>query len=1409
MLRTFEISQNIKRAPKSVAFKGYKAYTNDYGFREHKFFLPYDPAKYSAKIEMVPFRYDKKYGHWVKDPESERGTTSTDLPVEGAYMSDIMLFPEEKDAPGLSDKAMGYRYVLTPHNNESYKIYSIDQGTLNDPSTTYNEDKFTILPQSRRPIIGINGLTKQVLPDICMPGYQFNKDNKIEFNNEAYLRAYHAVRNHGNKLNGNFAGIIKMLPQWEKEGYTKIVGTPFTRDDVSSHLYWTQNVYQVAKNLGTIDDFKKLQVELFKHGINWVADGAFVNQGLQGVHFRYMLKHGLNAPTSYWFKSRAMESDPLTLGVIPRKASQYTRFRLVNAEEIMYEENGKLKFKTNPNYDKTKQTYLQMYDSRMATPEELSDTQKLIESYSKTNTDNPYEITGHDDITQPIAFPINYYTFRLNTIKTFNQLPDNAKTLHNPETLQQILKFKNFRIGYKDKGGFDLWDGNMDIAKLSFCLSNIDQKYIDSVDEDLRSKEIDKFYRAIYQVQDYAIQAGRYWTRLASDTQMEYAAKLLSNGSKDKKTKEEYKKIIDKAIENNQLPKSLSSRINEDIIENALSGWYFSPRLSRNKKLGYIREALVLNEIMNFPLDSIEFGWDLTAVLSSPFISKRANNEIQLEMSRYDLKRHYDAGNISLPKETEKLYKRTDKIFKEELSECVLSVLDSMSRTYSFTNDRKIFDSTMVTPYGRYAIPLIMPDLLKFIIVKSFAPDAQIKINGDGTFDYSNVDLENISLKSLRINGSPEVEADLVLDRLKEGIIKLSGDRGTIAKLAENFIQRLNGINLDDFRLAEALLDKSESGLGWRIDAAKDIANIDALRLKLDSPSKTMEEVTKFWGRFNQAVLKENYHAYSTAEITDLGQFIQKQEGQYKNYIDAETKFIEQSGINNTANYMFFFSMLKNLFSRNAEDGSKTDFENILKFKDNMDGTNGSWAENSGFLYTYPSDSTTFSYTFLGNHDKPRPLHIFALDMELFHAQLRKNPDKITNDDERQSYYRTIKIASEILKIPEEQVPLSPTSGKAVAMAKRIKDALYASFDFKYADKEDDKGNTRRVLVRKSDDDYKSASFKKEDMKYVELALKDLASGIFKTKSFNPDAFGSRPIDMAINDVIEQAKVYGLNLSKADEENIKSIAFEIILKPAMEKFKTTYKMLVTLPGSPTDFIGDKEGSTGYETKSNNDFQQNRNFVHYEWINKTLNDNYIMKGKEKDFVNDFYNDMNKIGSLRSMPKLSALCDGATVSLKLQENNVYGTFRYNDKGSEVITLYTTSGATENNEMVMEHPPVSIEKIDLSVEGQKQGLGGGLDTSAIFRKVELNPKNVNPGEQREPEAEYRVCEESGKYYIKKFVNGVQQPITIEPSDINTLILYKETPKAYNPTEELYLDHTDVGVPQIDYAYSAVGND
>ena len=52
------------------------------------------------------------------------------------------------------------------------------------------------------------------------------------------------------------------------------------------------------------------------------------------------------------------------------------------------------------------------------------------------------------------------------------------------------------------------------------------------------------------------------------------------------------------------------------------------------------------------------------------------------------------------------------------------------------------------------------------------------------------------------------------------------------------------------FRIAEALVDRTGLGLDWRLDAAKDVMDMDAIRNEEDTADDGFDNVIKFWSKF-------------------------------------------------------------------------------------------------------------------------------------------------------------------------------------------------------------------------------------------------------------------------------------------------------------------------------------------------------------------------------------------------------------------------------------------------------------------------------------------------------------------------------------------------------------------------------
>ncbi len=71
------------------------------------------------------------------------------------------------------------------------------------------------------------------------------------------------------------------------------------------------------------------------------------------------------------------------------------------------------------------------------------------------------------------------------------------------------------------------------------------------------------------------------------------------------------------------------------------------------------------------------------------------------------------------------------------------------------------------------------------------------------------------------------------------------------------------------------MVRKSGLGLAWRLDAAKDVIDMDAVRNGDLTFDQAWDQVIEFWSKFVQVVKKKNPNAYIVAEITDVEELMQ------------------------------------------------------------------------------------------------------------------------------------------------------------------------------------------------------------------------------------------------------------------------------------------------------------------------------------------------------------------------------------------------------------------------------------------------------------------------------------------------------------------------------------------------------
>ena len=1326
-----DIAKTESLKTNKVSFGGYKFTKSDYGYKQFEVSYPYDPDKDDCYLEVYKL---------AKDPYGNYYTTGR------AYTNDaegsVKLNPGKNridlaNTFGFdSNQDFAYHYLLVDKHGNDFPRVRIDAGDVIDERSYMNENRniFNVV-SANRSTSSRGGSMKLVIIDSQHVGRVYNSNNKVDFDKKLAKRAQEGVRSLTNKFGGTLAGLEYGLDNGEYDAYGRIISLPiFTDDDFTSHAYWNKNCMQMASSLGNINNYASFQRKMFAHGLNFVSDGAFVNEGLDGVHFKHILKWGDESPYLNWFRASSIKDGPLSMGVFA-KNKECISHKIVNSPYSYTQRyDGHISISKNYKYDKTKPTYIQFFDKRLVTREEKNDTENLIKSYSAMGTDNVYDLHSHNDSIYPYSFEINPETYNDN-IKNLNKYNSKHTTraimLDDYKAARLLSKNEAFIVDGKFESGFETWDANPDIAKLNFVYSNADSLYLKNFEPSQRTIEKEKILMGNAQVQDYVVQSGKYWTEKTDDILRLYIAQNLKNIDSENPTKV-YKHIL--SLSNNKIfPSMVKSEISKSEVENVLFGMYSAKRkLDQGDK-----KSQILKGLMDLPLDSLEFGDNIVSVLASPLVSKRAVKAEDIGLSRYEV---YKNGNKNLPMEYERTYNMMDSIYTNQLYTFAQNILSNVDD--NLPEESKLFDrSGEVTEFGKYVLPILTSEIARYAIIKSLAPAISLSVDrqsGEIAYDYKR--LKHITLQSLGIQNPPSVEDEtiMLLEKIEDGISTL--DASSKSPIVESLTKKLKGTNALSFKLADLIIDKTQSGLDWRIDATKDIADVEALRNGNTDFEYTWQAITNFWKRFSQGVLSQNPNAYLVAEVTNKEELHDKGSGWgSKKYNDvhnhAVQKFLRETGITSIAEYSYWFRDISKMFGADFEDGSKfTDsayrerliFEKMMQFI------------NMGSL-----DSVRYAYTFIGNHDKPRALHCLAMDMGLFYADLMDN-NNAEQFEYRRKAYQVIKDKY-LEEIKDSEVNLydfSAVSAKAVAMADAIRPAFINTLNnyrHEYPAQFGSEENFNRAFIA------------------ISKSISDLAQGRFKDINFDPDSFGVKPFDVAISMVMKQAKSeYGLSLPKNVERKYEDAVFEAIMDPAMSKLLGMMKVLVALPGIPTMFDGDDYATSGYDTKTKNMYLQGRQRNHDEWVD-------VDNSKYKSFVERYKKHLDDVMKVRKNPRCNALNNGSIHTMPLNYTQtgeaVASILRQSTDGRMAISIFNSTGLHNDFRKHYSQNNVYLDRLYFDENGESTVGIAGLKEGTKF----VNSKNAKDV--------YYTRVENGRYYLTRHVDGKDVPTPLHDT---TLILY-----------------------------------
>ena len=1337
-------------------FTGFKIVKDDSGYKNAEFSYPYDSNRQDVEIEFYRLGKDNYNNYYTTDLLSDadghtrfnvgKGINRFDM----AYVFGL-----------LDDEPFGYHYLVKDKGDNNSRVY-LDAGD-NIPVSGKSERVNIILPNGS--VMSKGGSMKLVIPDSQNVGVVYNKDGSYKIDQDLKLRAENDVKTLWNKMGGTLAGIEKDIDDGKYDKFSRIVGLPiFARDRLSAHQYWLEEMFQISPTLGNINNYASMQRKLFAHGVNWVADGAFVNEGLQGTHFAHMLKWGMESPFYRWFRASSRQLAPWSLGIFPNDTRNVS-FKLVNSP-INYKQVpiGNINKEENPLYDPNRPTYIQYLDPRFVTERELADTQNIVSSYSVSSKDNVYDLHTHNDSTFPVVLEIDPKEFEKNidALNEYNKsLPKEEKIrLKEYEGTRFVSKFYNWYVSGKHESGFETWDANPDIAKLNFVQSHTDTMDLKNLKPAERERERKRLAVANAQVQDYAVEVGRYWTKTTDDILRLYIAQNLKNID-SANPKKVFNDITDKA-DGKIFPVAIDKthkQLTENEVRNVLNDDY-----SHKRALSYEdKNSQILEGLMNFPLESIEFENNLVSIFASPMIAKRASNFEEVELTRYEI---YKNGNPNLPKEYLETYTQMEDIYKTQMSDFARKVLDKVNS--SLPENSKLFEGDNVTEFGQYVLPLMLPQIAKFAIVKALAPQIEVQSkpdNGEIVYDYDA--LNKVCTQSLGIDiaASPKDEAMLLLERLRDGMSELKEE--DVSFMQNSLLKAFEGTNAYSFKLADLIIDKTQAGLDWRIDATKDIADVEAMRTGYMNFEDTWQDIIDFWSRFARGVYKENRNSYMVPEITNEYALWAAGWGarsdKFKSADDINQKFIRETGMTSIADYGNYFYNIVKLFARSPQNGTFLETNDDGRPVTDENPNQLAWKlrdvllnnAGKGSLKNNSLPAAVYSYTFFSNHDKPRPLHCIALDMEMFYSDFT-----FKSDSHRFDAYRLLN--DDWFSSPEDiakkvnNYNFNSASPMAVAMGLHLHKAFID-------------------VLKKYEQEMGSDVFNKNYIA-ISKALCDLSNGRYNKKSFVADAFGVEPIDINIEMVLRQArKYYGLEMSKDFEKKYNDEVFEAAMKPAMNKMLAMTKVLAALPGMPTLFDGDDLGATGYETEMKNMYVACRQKVHNEWAEEG-------NPKYKKFISDFKKEIDDVMALRRKPECNALNNGAPFVLPMQDGHALGS-EYKGKLPAVLQQSTDGRMTisvlnlhkQHNEYrdykkmydnEQDYKPLALEldSIKLNFENSGDVKDGALGIGIPGIENGTKFQNAN-----DPNDWYTVNEVDGKYFLKHDTNNGKIVV-----DDTTLVLY-----------------------------------
>ncbi len=651
------------------------------------------------------------------------------------------------------------------------------------------------------------------------------------------LRAYQKTgipaRNHFNDFGGDERGLKSLVPLLQEAGYSALLFKPFIGgDNLSSHGYWTVDPFALNKSFSNKKAFKNSLNLLLKSGMKPFADGAFVNQGLNGIQYLANLHYGFRSPFWDWFtfeetNQKGQSQYPrnayegMTLGILPTKTDPMSRIRFVDYDRF---DIRVLNDPAQPEYSPKKPTFIELFNPQTA--------DQLL---PQTNRDG--KILSSEDSVQTYRFPVPVKELmeKQERLEQLKKAPD-----YTDRTRKQLLsEWKQFRLGPPAEDDSSLkWDGQIDVAKMN-----------------MRNPEVQKF------VEDSMV----YWTRFVKNTYTETVASALQKARlkyPDKSPLELVQQITATTPQDARMPGKVLPPIDfpqlETLTEADVEKALTSAVLSDTKQPGHALAETILKQ---YPLPVLPMPPLFKAALTYPELAKALSRPAAPWLMQV----------IDFAFKPLKMLAEVAPKWRRHIDSWVDFVFEKLKQ-FSFEGMLANKLERSIQHLSRDAQQKLRSQPVRELITETVAQTLYLQLlTGQTSTVPDNVE-EGFyrTVPDYIAQADPQTAANLLPRFLKDRLKALKTNQ--IAQLIE---RQLRDLEPDMVAVASAVLDKREFGLNWRIDAAKDVGDMDLVRnapadKRKDLFRQEMSFVEGFWKQRGEAIRNVSPKTAIIAELTDF-----------------------------------------------------------------------------------------------------------------------------------------------------------------------------------------------------------------------------------------------------------------------------------------------------------------------------------------------------------------------------------------------------------------------------------------------------------------------------------------------------------------------------------------------------------